>query len=119
MSPLKGPPSEGAPPQPLEELPLSSSWVSRFIVGGTIGSVALPALVGIALAESPTAFPAAEGIFVALILLTYLCVARLPDLPDGGESGADGGGGDHHSARDVAKEGWRVRWAEAEAAEAE
>ena len=51
------------------KLPVDPKWTSRFISGGTIGSVALPALVGVALAENADALPVAEALFVGLVSL--------------------------------------------------
>lgn len=51
------------------KLHVDPKWTSRFISGGTIGSVALPALVGVALAENSDALPVAEAVFVGLVSL--------------------------------------------------
>ena len=63
------------------KLKADSAWISRLIAGGTIGSVVLPLLVGLLLADAPLAFAWCEAGFILVQIGSYLVVRALP-APD-------------------------------------
>ena len=60
------------------KLKADSAWISRLIAGGTIGSVVLPLLVGLLLADAPLAFAWCEAGFILVQIGSYLAVRALP-----------------------------------------
>ena len=64
-----------------QKVPLTSAWISRFIIGGLVGSASLPAVVGATLETDVAAFGYAELLCVALCAACFGVVAAMPPLP--------------------------------------
>eukprot|EP00039_Didymoeca_costata_P031440 m.34740 g.34740 ORF g.34740 m.34740 type:complete len:496 (-) comp8771_c0_seq2:22-1509(-) len=61
-------------------LPLTAKWISRFIAGGTIGSVVVPVIVGLLFKISSMAFSWALLSFIGMQFTCYMTVALMKPL---------------------------------------
>jgi len=63
---------------------MTGGWISVFISGGTIGSVALPLVVGLLMTVDHSALAWSTASFVLVQLVSYIFVARYEDIPAAG-----------------------------------
>ena len=61
-----------------KKLRVSSAWISRFIVGGLVGSALLPALAGATMEKNVAAFGYMEATCVLLCIVCFTIVATMP-----------------------------------------
>ena len=63
-----------------QRMPLNGTWISRFIIGGLVGAMSVPAVIGLLLDRHPTALGWAELMMVLVQTVSYLSVKVMDPL---------------------------------------